>query len=146
MKRSGSRNKFLMCFRPVAEMEDCVLDDGFGLHKSKFAALLSIDRSNSQAFLISAAGSDEFTDSMGKKVTLDRSVSDCSAFPGGRRSVSSEVEEVVVPTPRQHHHRRKSFSRAIKAVLFEPISSKRGNDRKSMNRVADESNHGSSCN
>ncbi|CAL1393926.1 unnamed protein product [Linum trigynum] len=143
MKRSGSRQKFLMCFRPVVEMEDCILDDGFGLHKSKSAALLSINQSDSQAFLISAAGSDEFSDSFGKKGTLDRSVSDYSAFVGDRRSVSSAMEEVVAAQP-PNHHRSKRFSRAIKAALFDSVLSKRANNTKSWNRVADESNRGSS--
>ncbi|CAN1123989.1 hypothetical protein LINPERPRIM_LOCUS3510 [Linum perenne] len=120
MKRSGSRSKFMTCFRPVE-----VLDDGFSdLPTSK--PRMKIDRSKSQAsFLVSEANS-----SVSNGILLDRSVSDSSAFADVRleKLISDEVSGSVS----KHHRRKSSFSRTIKAALIEPMLSKRANDRRSV--------------
>ncbi|CAN1783527.1 hypothetical protein LINPERHAP1_LOCUS16308 [Linum perenne] len=48
MKRSGSRNKFLTCFRPGFHLDDMILDDGF-LHRSVSDCSVSTASPNSES-------------------------------------------------------------------------------------------------
>ncbi|CAN0896926.1 hypothetical protein LINGRAHAP2_LOCUS18800 [Linum grandiflorum] len=115
MKRNGSKNKFITCFRPGFPIEEMIREDGFSKSASK------IDRSKSHASLIPTTTHNGI---------LDRSVSDCSAF-----SVrNSESDETPPRLPR-----RKSFSRAVKAIVSEMFHSPRSGskDRKSRNRGSD---------
>ncbi|CAN0914747.1 hypothetical protein LINGRAHAP2_LOCUS28741 [Linum grandiflorum] len=125
MKRSGSRSKFMTCFRPVVDLDD---GDTAGLNHSGFRDLptsksrIKIDRSKSQASFLTP-------ESSVSNGILDRSVSDSSAFAEVRleKLISDEVASVA-----RHHRRKSSFSRTIKAALLEPMLSKRVNDRKSV--------------
>ncbi|CAN1161097.1 hypothetical protein LINPERPRIM_LOCUS45358 [Linum perenne] len=105
MKRIGSKNKFLTCFRPGFHIEEMILDDGF----SKSATILKID----------------------PKEFLNRSVSDCSAFAAGTPNSDTDEASAAAIRPLS---RRKSFSRAVKAIVSDLF---RGKDRKNRSRGSD---------
>ncbi|CAN1220457.1 hypothetical protein LINPERPRIM_LOCUS1911 [Linum perenne] len=108
MKRIGSKNKFLTCFRPGIHIEEMILDDGF----SKSATILKIE----------------------PKEILNRSVSDCSAFAAGVPDSDSDEASAAAIRPLS---RRKSFSRAVKAIFSDLFHSPRGKDRKNRSRGSD---------
>ncbi|CAN0896933.1 hypothetical protein LINGRAHAP2_LOCUS18803 [Linum grandiflorum] len=108
MKRSGSRNKLLACFRPDFHMEEMIADDGLFLTRSKSAALLAAVEKNS-------------------KPILHRSVSNCSVSTVGVSSENSDSDETTVVGHRIR--RKKSFSRAVKSIVSDIFHSKSKNRR-----------------
>ncbi|CAN1783523.1 hypothetical protein LINPERHAP1_LOCUS16305 [Linum perenne] len=114
MKRNGSRNKFLTCFRPGFQLEEMILDDG-------------MKRTGSSNKFIRFFRPSFHLEQM---ISDDHSVSDYSASYGRRSSEKWGSDEAEF-YPRLS--KRKTFSRAIKSIFHSP----RSKDRNSRNQVSD---------
>lgn len=92
--KTVSRNKFLLCFRPVVDVDDLVLNSKSGVDHSKKQALRYVG--------------------MEKKENMKNSASSSLLLDSGCSTSSSENSVIL-------HSPKKRFSRVIKAVLFETI-------------------------
>ncbi|KDP44607.1 hypothetical protein JCGZ_19749 [Jatropha curcas] len=111
--KNVSRNKFLLCFRPVDEV---MLDSESAVKRSQNPSSLTIVGIKSRK----------------GEMKKPRSKSSSS-------STTSADNSLILHPPR-----KTSFSRAIKAVLFEIILSKRVRDGRSLSEDLYESKHSSS--
>ncbi|CAN1161105.1 hypothetical protein LINPERHAP2_LOCUS23721 [Linum perenne] len=142
MKRSGSRNKFLTCFRPGFHMDDVILDDGF-LHRSVSDCSVSTASLNSESsdsdessvpgHTIQEKKKKSFSRAI-KSVFSDCSVSDCSVSTASLNSDNSDSDESSVSGHTILKKKKKSFSRTIKSVFSDLIHPSRAKIRKSQNR------------
>ncbi|KAJ4847889.1 hypothetical protein Tsubulata_011620, partial [Turnera subulata] len=99
--RNVSRNKFLLCFRPVADMEQLVLESkGGGVGRSL------------------------------KKMEMKRSLSTPCLSHNSCSSTSTSPQNLL--GLHRDHSPKRTFSRVMKAVLFETVLSKRVRDRKAL--------------
>ncbi|KAH8480031.1 hypothetical protein H0E87_030306 [Populus deltoides] len=108
--KNVSRNKSLLCFKPVVNVDQLLLDH------SKVGVVV---HSNIQALKLLGRR---------KKEDMKRLVSNSSFLSDDNRRcsaiISSSKNSLIL------HHPKKNFSRIIKAVFFETILSKRVRDRK----------------
>ncbi|KAH7576835.1 hypothetical protein ACOSP7_002514 [Xanthoceras sorbifolium] len=102
MKNVSRNNKFLLCFRPVVEMDQLVLE-------SESAAVIDHGSRHSRAF---------------KYINPDQNKSSLVS----EKSKNSENSMMV----RRRRPSNRTLSKVIKAVLFETILAKRVRDRKSL--------------